>query len=112
MNNLGNPIDDDDIYGPENIGKCVFCGILTEVRKHHIIPKSKEGTVTVDTCEVCESYIHKTWTHSELKYRFNTVKSILENEGFQKFLKWRRKQSSYTIFKSVRGKYRDKNKYH
>ncbi len=91
---------------------CEFCGMNTITRGHHIIPKSKGGTEVVQTCENCESYIHKTWNHTELRDIYNTVESILATESFQKFLKWKRKQSSTVIFKSKPGKYRDKNKYH
>ena len=94
------------------VDKCEFCGIVTHTRGHHVIPKAKCGTVVVPTCETCESYIHKTWTHNELRDTFNTVESIVSNEGFQKFLKWRRKQPSTTLFKSSPGKFRDKNPYH
>lgn len=94
------------------VDKCQFCGIVTHTRGHHVIPKSKGGTTIVPTCETCESYIHKTWTHNQLRDIYNSVEAILSNEGFQKFLKWRRKQPAETLFKSSRGKFRDKNPYH
>jgi len=90
---------------------CVFCHMTSKTRGHHIIPRSKGGEVTVPTCETCESYIHKTWTHNQLRDTFNTVETILSDEGFQRFLKWRKKQSPSVLFKSERGKYRDKRKY-
>jgi hypothetical protein len=69
-------------------------------RKHHLIPRCRKGKETIDCCETCESYIHKTWNHNELGDTFNSVKAILADEGFQKFLKWRRKQTADTLFKS------------
>ena len=93
------------------INKCVFCGFTTFTRGHHIIPKSKGGTEIVQTCETCESYIHKTWTHNQLRDFYNNVETILADEGFQKFLKWRRKQPATALFKSSPGKFRDKRKY-
>ena len=92
--------------------ECVFCKINTITRGHHIVPKSKGGTTIVDTCETCESFIHKTWTHNELRDVYNNVDTILNNEKFQKFLKWRLKQPITAVFKSVPSKTRDKNKYH
>jgi len=92
--------------------KCVFCEMTTLTRGHHIIPKSKGGTTIVSTCETCESFIHKTWTHNELRDVYNNVEIIVENEKFQKFLKWRWKQPATAVFKSSLGKMRDKNKYH
>jgi 5-methylcytosine-specific restriction endonuclease McrA len=92
--------------------QCAFCGLITATRGHHVVPKSKGGTNIVQTCETCESFIHKTWTHNELRDVYNTVDSILATEKFQKFLKWRKKQDITTLFKSKRGKYRDRNPYH
>jgi len=91
---------------------CEFCGMITYTRKHHIIPRAKGGKKTVPTCETCESYIHKTWSHNELRDIFKTAEAIKADKGFQKFLRWRKKHPSTTIFKSHPGKYRDKNPYH
>ena len=93
------------------INKCEFCGFVTAIRGHHIIPRSKGGTSIVPTCETCESYIHKTWTHNQLRDIYNSVEIILADEGFQKFLKWRRKQPATALFRSDPGKFRDKRKY-
>ena len=95
-----------------SIDICVFCKVETLTRGHHMIPRSKGGDVIVPTCETCESFIHKTWTHNELRDVYNTVESILQTEKFQKFLKWRLKQPATVLFKSSPGKFRDKNKYH
>lgn len=94
------------------INKCVFCGLTTMTRGHHITPKSKGGKEIVPTCETCESFIHKTWSHNQLRDTYNTVESILQSEQFQKFLRWRRKQPVTAVYKSTLGKHRDKNKYH
>jgi hypothetical protein len=94
------------------INNCIFCGLPTLTRGHHIIPKSKGGEITVPACETCESFIHKNWSHNELRDVYNTVESILQTEKFQKFLKWRLKQLPMVLFKSDRAKFRDKNKYH
>lgn len=90
---------------------CEFCGLNTYTRKHHLVPKSKGGKETADACETCESFIHKTWTHNELRDTYNSIEVILADEGFQKFLKWRRKQPTTVLFKSQPGKFRSKNKY-
>lgn len=90
---------------------CVFCGFFTWTRGHHIVPKCKGGTEIVASCQTCEDYIHKTWSHNELRDVYNNVETILANDGFQKFLKWRRKQSPTTLFNSDSGKHRPKGKY-
>jgi len=94
------------------IDQCVFCKLITLTRGHHIIPKSKGGTDIVSSCETCESFLHKTWTHNELRDIYNNVEIILVDDKFQKFLKWRLKQPITVIYKSLNGKFRDKNKYH
>lgn len=94
------------------MSQCVFCKLTTLTRGHHLIPKCKSGTTIVPTCQTCEEYIHANWSHNELRDVYNTVESIIENEKFQKFLKWRWKQPTTSVFKSSLGKTRDKNKYH
>jgi len=91
--------------------KCEFCKIDTLTRKHHLIPRSKNGKETADTCETCESYIHKKWTHNQLRDTYNNVETILADEGFQKFLKWRLKQPATALYKSVPAKHRDKRRF-
>lgn len=82
-----------------------------QTRGHHIVPRCKGGETIVQTCETCESFIHKTWSHNQLRDIYNTVEKILADEGFRKFLKWRRKQPASTLFKSAPGKFRSKKKY-
>lgn len=92
--------------------KCELCDMETYTISHHIIPRCKHGKKTIQACPTCEKWIHSQWTHNELRDIFNSVDAILANEGFQKFLKWRRKQPSTALFKSSPGKFRDKNPYH
>ena len=96
----------------DTISQCEFCGMPVPTIKHHIVPRCKGGEKTADTCVCCESFIHGTWTHQQLRDIYNTVDSIKGTEKFQSFLKWRRKQPPTDIFKSSPGKFRDKNKYH
>lgn len=90
---------------------CQLCQLVVETRKHHLIPKSKGGINTIDCCETCENFLHKTWNYNELRNTYNNISSILQEPRFQKFLKWRLKQSPTTLFKSDRGKNRNKRKY-
>ena len=94
------------------VNQCVFCKLTTFTRGHHLVPKSKGGETIVPTCETCESFIHKTWAHNELRDYFFTIESIVNTDKFKLFLKWRLKQPVTTVFKSSNGKFRDKNKYH
>ena len=91
---------------------CNLCNMPAPTRKHHLVPRCKKGTETIDCCETCESYLHRQWTHNQLRDTYNSVEVILADEGFQKFLKWRRKQPATALFKSSPGKFRDKHPYH
>lgn len=90
---------------------CQFCKLTVETREHHLIPRCKNGKETVSACQTCEDFIHKTWSHNELRDVFNNVETITSNEGFKKFLKWRLKQQTTTVFKSDRGINRNKGRY-
>lgn len=95
----------------KTINTCAFCGMVTYTRSHHLVPKCKGGKQTAETCPTCEGFIHSKWSHNQLRDTYNTVDSILADEGFQTFLKWRKKQPNTTLFKSVPGKFRNKKKY-
>lgn len=90
---------------------CEFCGLRTITRNHHLTPRSKGGKDTALCCENCENFIHSTWSHNELRDMYNNVETIVQNEKFQKFLKWRLKQPTTVVFKSDRGNNRCKRKY-
>ncbi len=90
---------------------CVFCLRDVPTRGHHIVPKSKGGRIIEPTCEACESFIHRTFTHNELRDTYNTVESIQKHEGYQRFLKWLLKQQPNAVFKSARNRDRDPNRY-
>jgi hypothetical protein len=90
---------------------CVFCKRQVSTRGHHVVPRCKGGTEIVPTCHSCEDFIHKTWSHNELRDTFNTVESILADARFQKFLKWLYKQQDTAVFRSQRGRNRRPGKY-
>lgn len=90
---------------------CELCRLKTQTRRHHLIPRCKNGKETINCCFTCEDYLHKTWSHNQLRDTYNNVDIIVSDEGFQKFLKWRRKQPITTIFKSIPNKIRNKRKY-
>ena len=55
---------------------CVFCKREVPTRGHHVVPRCKGGTEIVPTCHSCEDFIHKTWSHNELRDTFNSVDSF------------------------------------
>ena len=90
---------------------CVFCQRNVPTRGHHVVPRCKGGREIVPTCQSCEDFIHKTWSHNELRDDFNTVEKILGDDRFQKFLHWLGKQQNNAIFKSRRNRTRERNLY-
>lgn len=90
---------------------CVFCLRHVPTRGHHVVPRCKGGREIAPTCHSCEDFIHKTWTHKELRDVFNTVGKIRGDERFKTFLRWLYKQKSETVFKSRRNRTRKGNKY-
>ena len=91
--------------------KCELCDLKVKTRKHHLIPRSRGGKSTIDCCETCENFCHKTWSHNELRDTYNNVETILLDSKFQKFLKWRLKQPAETLFKTEKNKNRRGGKY-
>lgn len=90
---------------------CVFCLRIVPTRGHHVVPRCKGGREIAPACHSCEDFIHKTWTHNELRDVFNTVAKIRADERFQKFLRWLHKQNRETVFKSHRNRRRADHKY-
>ncbi len=90
---------------------CVFCQRQVPTRGHHVVPRCKGGTEIVPTCHSCEDFIHKTWSHNELRDTFNTVERILADPRFQKFLRWLHKQQEPTVFRSRRNRTRRPGRY-
>jgi len=55
--------------------RCSLCGRITPkqyAEKHHLIPKSKEGKVTIDVCCNCGDQVHKLFTNKELEKEYHT----------------------------------------
>jgi len=91
---------------------CAFCKRNVPTRGHHVVPRCKGGRDTAPTCHSCEDFIHKTWSHNQLRDEFNTVEKILVDERFQKFLRWLYKQHESAVFKTRRNRQRTGGKYH
>jgi hypothetical protein len=91
--------------------ECVFCKRQVPTRGHHVVPRCKGGTEIVPACHSCEDFIHKTWSHNELRDTFNSAETILAAAHFQKFLKWLHRQQETAVFRSQRNRTRRRGKY-
>ncbi len=92
---------------------CEFCGRSGDIniRGHHVVPRCKGGKVIAKTCFDCEDFIHKTWSHNELRDTYNTVEKIQADERYRRFHSWLMKQKIGKKFPSSMRTGRDKRKY-
>lgn len=70
---------------------CPICNRLVpdnSVEKHHLVPKSKKGKVTVDLCRSCGDAIHQFISISELNKQYNTVEKIKSHPKIENWIKW------------------------
>lgn len=85
---------------------CELCERDVEViTKHHLIPKSKGGTLetSADLCRTCHSTVHNRFSNQELALVYNTLESLKNAESMQGYLKWIKKQKRER-FKNKRSK--------
>ena len=90
---------------------CAFCNREVPTRGHHVVPRCKGGRDIAPTCHSCEDFIHKTWTHNELRDTFNTVQKIRSDPRFRKFLRWLYKQQEGAFFRTRRNRDRTSQPY-
>jgi hypothetical protein len=90
---------------------CAFCNREVPTRGHHVVPRCKGGRDIAPTCHSCEDFIHKTWTHNELRDTFNTVQKIRSDPRFRKFLRWLYKQQEGAFFRTRRNRNRTSQPY-
>ena len=88
-------------------GKCELCGIETNLTLHHLVPRVKCHSAKYDNklkndesnhimiCNECHSQIHAMFSENELRDFYNTKEKLLENENFNKFVKWRIKHPDF-----------------
>ena len=91
--------------------RCAFCSRNVPTRGHHVVPRCKGGRERAPTCHSCEDFIHKTWTHNQLRDTFNTVEKIQADPRFRKFLGWLDKQQNGAVFRARRNRARVKHPY-
>ena len=96
----------------EQFDQCAFCQRHVATGQHHIIPRCKGGRQTAPTCRSCEDFIHKTWSHNQLRDDYNTIEKIRADQRYQKFLKWLLKQKEGADFRTARNRDRTNRKYH
>lgn len=92
--------------------QCPLCertGDIVKPSKHHLVPKSREGEMTVDICTECHRQIHALFTLVELEREFSTVDALKRSEPMQKWIKWAAKQGGGRV--AVRTSHAKRNSY-
>ena len=71
--------------------ECILCEREVEkTYKHHVIPKLKGGTDTIDVCWTCSQQVHMIFSENEL--RDMSLEELTERPEMIKYLKWVKKK--------------------
>lgn len=87
----------------ESLGICSLCGremFVGSSDKHHLIPRSRGGSVTEYLHRICHTKIHHTFTEKELEKQFNSAEKLLENDDIKRFVEWVQKKDPEFIDKN------------
>jgi len=72
---------------------CSLCGrAVSQVTKHHIVPKSEGGKQTVDLCLTCHWTLHKYFTNETLARDKSTLEALRADPDIARYLQWVKKQ--------------------
>ncbi len=88
---------------------CERVGDYLKPSKHHLVPKSRDGEVTVKICSDCHRQIHALFTLVQLEREFSTVEALKASAVMQKWIKWAAKQGGGRV--AVRTSHAKKNSY-
>lgn len=59
---------------------------------HHLIPKSRGGTVTVLLHRICHRQVHALFTEAELERGFHRIDALRDHPAMVQFLDWVRRK--------------------
>ena len=91
---------------------CPLCerdGDFLNPSKHHLVPKSRDGEVTVDICTDCHRQIHALFTLVELEREGSSIDALKASEPMQKWIHWAGKQGGGRV--AVRTSHAKRNSY-
>ena len=84
------------------------CGDFLTPSKHHLVPRSRDGRVTVEICVDCHRQIHALFTLPELERDYSTLESLRAAPPMQKWIGWATKQGGGRV--AVRTSHAKKNR--
>ena len=88
---------------------CERTGDFLKPSKHHLVPKSRDGEVTVEICMDCHRQVHALFTLVEMEREFSTLDALKASEPMQKWIKWAAKQGGGRV--EVRTSHAKRNSY-
>ncbi|WP_255191601.1 HNH endonuclease [Natronobeatus ordinarius] len=72
--------------------ECELCErTVAKTTRHHLVPKNRKGSPTVDLCQPCHDQAHAVFTHHELKQHYDTLEKLESAPEIEKFVRWVRK---------------------
>ncbi len=88
---------------------CERSGDFLSPSRHHLVPKSRDGVITVDICADCHRQVHALFTLVELEREYSSVDALKRSEPMQKWIRWAAKQSGGRV--AVRASHAKRNSY-
>jgi 5-methylcytosine-specific restriction enzyme A len=77
---------------------CALCEReVSQVTKHHLIPKSEGGREVVKLCNACHTTLHSFFTNETLLKELHTIDSLRAEPEIARYLAWVRKQRDSRI---------------
>jgi hypothetical protein len=77
---------------------CMLCERkVHRANKHHIVPKSEGGEVTVTLCLTCHKTIHRFFENHTLAKSLNTIEALQSQPDIVRYLAWVRKRPDQQI---------------
>jgi 5-methylcytosine-specific restriction protein A len=81
-----------------SIYRCALCEReVASVSKHHLVPKSEGGKITVNLCSVCHSTLHHFFENRTLAKEFHSIEALRQQSDIAHYLTWIRKQPDSKI---------------
>ena len=63
-----------------------------QLTRHHLVPKSRKGRITVLVCAACHKQIHAIFSEKELEAKYSTIEALCDADEFRPFVNWIRKR--------------------
>ncbi|MCC7449814.1 MAG: HNH endonuclease [Anaerolineae bacterium] len=78
--------------------RCALCEReVSSVSRHHLVPKSEGGTLTVDLCAACHKTLHTFFTNRTLAKEMHSIEALRQAPEIQRYLTWVRRQPDAKI---------------